>query len=32
MQAIAQALTGTTLDQLADAVKSTFIVIGDVDR
>lgn len=32
MQAIAHALAGTRMDQLADAVKSTFIVIGDVDR
>jgi NADH-quinone oxidoreductase subunit D len=32
LQAIAHALTGTPLDQLAEAVKSSFIVIGDVDR
>ncbi len=32
MQAIAHALAGIHMDQLADAVKSTFIVIGDVDR
>jgi len=32
LQAIAHALTGTHMEQLADAVKSSFIVIGDVDR
>jgi len=32
LQAIAHALTGTPLAQLAEAVKSSFIVIGDVDR
>ncbi|MCF8529772.1 MAG: hypothetical protein K9G05_03415 [Candidatus Nanopelagicales bacterium] len=32
MQAIAHSLSGTPLDRLADAVKSSFIVIGDVDR
>jgi NADH-quinone oxidoreductase subunit D len=32
LQAIAHALAGTPLEKLADAVKSSFIVIGDVDR
>jgi NADH-quinone oxidoreductase subunit D len=32
LQAIAHSLSGTPLDQLADAMKSCFIVIGDVDR
>jgi NADH-quinone oxidoreductase subunit D len=32
LQAIAHALPGTPLNKLAEAVKSSFIVIGDVDR
>lgn len=32
LQAIAHALAGTPLEKLADAMKSSFIVIGDVDR
>lgn len=32
LQAIAHALTGSSFTRLGDAIKSSFVVIGDVDR